>query len=122
MSHESKPITVAVSGGFDPVHIGHLRMFDEAKKLGTKLIVILNNDNWLRQKKGLVFMPQEQRKELIEGFRSVDQVVLTGHPENPTDMSVCRKMVFNIGAQGKVQSSSWLLENYAKNLKQHSDS
>ncbi len=38
---------VAVSGGFDPIHIGHIRMFKEARKMGNKLIVILNNDHWL---------------------------------------------------------------------------
>ena len=43
--------TVLVSGGFDPVHIGHVRMFQEAKKLGDKLIVLVNNDNWIKLKK-----------------------------------------------------------------------
>ncbi|MEK7493790.1 MAG: adenylyltransferase/cytidyltransferase family protein [Patescibacteria group bacterium] len=45
-----KKIVVAVSGGFDPIHVGHVRMFEEAKKLGDELVVILNNDNWLRTK------------------------------------------------------------------------
>ena len=40
---------VVVSGGFDPIHVGHLRMFQEARKLGDYLIVVLNNDNWLRK-------------------------------------------------------------------------
>jgi len=80
---------VAVSGGFDPVHIGHLRMFEEAKKLGNYLVVILNNDNWLKKKKGYTFMPEHERMEILSGFRSVDEVVLSSHPENPTDMSVC---------------------------------
>lgn len=44
--------TVVVSGGFDPVHIGHIRMFIEARALGDRLLVILNNDNWLLAKKG----------------------------------------------------------------------
>ena len=48
---ENKKI-VMVSGGFDPVHIGHVRLFKEAKKLGDELVVVLNNDNWLRFKKG----------------------------------------------------------------------
>ena len=48
---------VAVSGGFDPIHIGHVRMFEASRKLGDKLVVIMNNDNWLRYKKGFVFMP-----------------------------------------------------------------
>lgn len=87
-----KPKIVAVSGGFDPVHIGHVRMFAAAKKLGEKLIVILNNDNWLIKKKGYAFMPELERKEVIEAFRSVDKVVLTKHPKNPKDMSVCESL------------------------------
>ena len=48
-----KKVVVAVSGGFDPVHIGHVRMFQRAKALGDELVVILNNDHWLRKKKGI---------------------------------------------------------------------
>ncbi|MFC1722667.1 adenylyltransferase/cytidyltransferase family protein [Nanoarchaeota archaeon] len=84
--------TVMVSGGFDPVHVGHLRMFREAKKLGDRLIVVINNDNWLKKKKGKFFMPEDDRKEIIEAFRCVDEVVLTKHPENPEDMSVCNAL------------------------------
>ncbi len=87
-SQTRKQKTVVVSGGFDPIHIGHVRMFNEAKKLGDKLVVILNNDNWLLKKKGYVFMPQTERKEIIESFASVDEVVLTSHPKNPTSMGV----------------------------------
>ena len=45
-----------VSGGFDPVHVGHLRMFQDAKKLSDKVIVLLNNDDWLIKKKVKPFM------------------------------------------------------------------
>jgi len=83
---------VAVSGGFDPVHIGHTRMFDQAKKLGDKLVVILNNDNWLRTKKGYAFMPQEERVEVLSAFRSIDKVVLTEHAPDDADRSVCREL------------------------------
>ncbi len=89
---KKKPIVVAVSGGFDPVHVGHVRMFHEAKKLGDVLIVILNNDHWLRKKKSFIFMPDYERKELIEGFRDVDRVVITGHRAKTLDMSVCREL------------------------------
>lgn len=87
-----KEIIVAVSGGWDPIHIGHVRLFKEAKKLGDKLVVILNNDNWLMKKKGFAFIPQEERKEIIESLRWVDRVVLTSHGPNPVDMSVCREL------------------------------
>ncbi|MDP3996227.1 MAG: adenylyltransferase/cytidyltransferase family protein, partial [bacterium] len=85
-------IVVAVSGGFDPVHIGHVRMFEEAKALGDKLVVILNNDNWLKIKKGYCFMNEKDRKEIIESFRAVDGVVITKHRRNPQDMSVCEAL------------------------------
>ena len=68
-----------MSGGFDPIHVGHVRMFQEAKKLGDELVVILNNDNWLKKKKGYAFMPEEERKEVIEGLRPVDRVIISGH-------------------------------------------
>lgn len=80
---------VAVSGGFDPVHIGHVRMFNEARALGDRLVVILNNDHWIRKKKGKAFMPDHERKEIIESFASVDEVFLTEHKANASDMSVC---------------------------------
>jgi len=78
-----KPIVVAVSGGFDPIHIGHVRMFERARALGDKLVVILNNDNWLAAKKQHVFMPAHERREIIAGLRAVDEVVITGHGVNP---------------------------------------
>jgi cytidyltransferase-like protein len=157
MNQENKQIIVAVSGGFDPIHIGHIRLIQEAKKLGDKMVVILNNDHWLRKKKGFVFMPQEERLEVIRAISGVDEVIFTEHLENPEDMSVCAelrkirphifanggdrhptsprlrgagggntpeaaaceeincKMVYNVGAGGKVQSSSWLVKNYEKN-------
>ncbi len=139
-------IIAAVSGGFDPIHIGHVRLFQEAKKMAHQLVVILNNDNWLKNKKGYVFMPEHERKEIIEAIVGVDRVVLTSHKEGASDMSVCReleelkpnlfvnggdrykdnipevavcerincKMIFNAGHGGKIQSSSWLINNYKK--------
>ena len=94
MSKSKKQVIVAVSGGFDPPHIGHVRMFKETKKLGHKLVVILNNDNWLMKKKGFVFMPQHERRELIEAFAPVDKVILTRHKQNPEDMSVCAELAY----------------------------
>ena len=83
---------VAVSGGFDPLHIGHVRMFKEAKKLGKKLVVILNNDNWLRAKKGFAFMTQNERKEILLETGLVDKVVITNHKKDDPDRSVSREL------------------------------
>ena len=80
---------IAVSGGFDPVHEGHIRMFKEAKALGDELIVILNNDAWLTNKKGKPFMKQKERKEIIKAIKYVDKVVLTGHEIGDLDNSIC---------------------------------
>jgi len=84
---------VMVSGGFDPVHIGHVRMFEEAKKLGDELVVLLNNDNWLKLKKGYVFMPENERKEIIEAFKAVNRVILTSHEENTKDISISKDLL-----------------------------
>lgn len=92
MNQNRKEIIVAVSGGFDPVHIGHVRLFNAAKKLGTKLVVIINNDNWLLKKKGFVFMPEKERKEIIENFASVDKAILSSHKPEDEDMSVTRDL------------------------------
>lgn len=92
LSPQKAKKVVMVSGGFDPVHIGHIRLFEEAKKLGDELVVVLNNDNWLRFKKGFAFMPENDRKEIIEAFRFVDRVHLTNHEENTSDISVCREI------------------------------
>ncbi|MEK7128113.1 MAG: adenylyltransferase/cytidyltransferase family protein [Patescibacteria group bacterium] len=88
-SRKAKKI-VMVSGGFDPVHIGHVRMFEEAKKLGDELVVLLNNDNWLKLKKGFVFMPEHERKEIIEAFKAVDRVILSSHKKNTKDISIAK--------------------------------
>lgn len=90
---KSKGIIVAISGGFDPIHVGHVRMIQEAKALGSFLVVIMNNDHWLRAKKGYVFMPQKERKELLEAIMGVDKVVITAHQKNDADTSVCRELL-----------------------------
>jgi cytidyltransferase-like protein len=89
---KKKLITVAVSGGFDPIHAGHVRMIREAAALGDRLVVIMNNDNWLTHKKGYAFMPEAERKEILEAIAGVDEVVVTLHPAAATDRSVCTEL------------------------------
>ncbi|TFH36163.1 MAG: glycerol-3-phosphate cytidylyltransferase [Dehalococcoidia bacterium] len=129
---------VAVSGGFDPLHVGHLRMIQAAAKLGTRLVVIVNDDDFLVRKKGYAFMPLAERMEIVRGLRDVDDVVAAvdrdqtvcetlrlvkphvfangGDRRDAADIPetvVCRElgieMVFNVGG-GKVQSSSELVQ------------
>lgn len=88
-----KQIVVAVSGGFDPIHVGHLRLFNEAKKLGDKLVVILNNDNWLKEKKTQIFMHQKERQAILKAIKEIDEVVLSGHPRHPQDASVSKEIL-----------------------------
>ncbi len=64
-----------VSGGFDPLHSGHLAYIKEAAKLGDKLWVLLNSDEWLVAKKGKTFMPFHERKAILEELRHVDKVI-----------------------------------------------
>ena len=66
---------VLVTGGFDPLHSGHISYFKEAKKLGDKLVVGLNSDEWLARKKGKAFMPIKERVEIIRNLKMVDDVL-----------------------------------------------
>ena len=66
---------VVVSGGFDPLHRGHVRLFNEAKRLGHKLICGLNSDAWIVKKNGRVSLNFGERSEIISSFRSVDEVI-----------------------------------------------
>ena len=65
---------VIVTGGFDPIHSGHIALLKEAKNLGHALAVGLNSDEWLRRKKGHEFMPWSERSAIIENLKMVDIV------------------------------------------------
>lgn len=92
LGKKGKLRVVAVSGGFDPFHIGHLRMLKEARKLGDKLVVILNNDKWLEAKKGFAFMKEKERAEILRMFPFVDRVYITKHKKNDADRSVSKAL------------------------------
>jgi len=126
---------VAVSGGFDPMHKGHVRMIREAAKIGD-VVVILNSDEWLVRKKGYKFMSFEERSYIAGSIKGV--VLTTGvddadgtvcealtrikpdffanggdrYSTNTPEMSICNelniKMLWNIGGE-KEQSSSDLV-------------
>ena len=132
----SEEITVLVSGGFDPAHIGHVRMILEAALYGN-VIVVANSDAWLMRKKGYIFMPWAERSELLAAVRGVTSVEAVDDTDgtvceairrlNPTyfanggdrktdntpEMDVCKelgvKLLWNVGG-GKIQSSSDLVD------------
>lgn len=78
---------VCVSGGMDPIHVGHIRMIREAAKFG-QVIVVLNSDDWLIRKKGFKFMSWEERAEIIESISGV----LSISPVNDSDGTVCEAL------------------------------
>ena len=127
--------TIAVSGGFDPIHKGHVQMIREAAEYGN-VIVFLNSDDWLMRKKGYKFMSFEERAYIAGSIKGVvvvaavddsDNTVCAGlkrfrpdyfanggdrKQDNTPEMDVCEKlgiqMLWNIGG-GKIQSSSDLV-------------
>lgn len=127
---------ICISGGFDPVHVGHLRMMQEASRYG-EVVVIVNSDKWLMRKKGYIFMPFRERCEIIEGFACVTTTTYVNDSDNTVcealkrlkpdyfanggdrktdntpEMDVCEElgieMLWGVGG-GKVQSSSTLVE------------
>lgn len=126
---------VAISGGFDCLHVGHINMIEGAAKLG-RVHVYLNTDEWLMRKKGYVFMPLNERARILWALKGVDMVIpvideddtvcktiQTFKPdifanggdrtaENTPEMKTCLDlkipMMFGIGGQ-KIQSSSELV-------------
>ncbi len=66
---------VLVTGGFDPLHSGHIAYFNKAKELGDILVVGVNSDAWLTRKKGRPFMPWIERSKIIQGLKVVDFVI-----------------------------------------------
>ena len=134
---KKKKKIIAVSGGFDPVHIGHVRMIQAAAKLGD-VIVICNSDPWLKRKKGYSFMSFRERSEILKAFKGVKDVIEAKdddgtvcetlaeiqpdvfanggdrYSDNTPEMQTCKKyaieMLWGVGG-GKIQSSSDLVAN-----------
>jgi len=128
--------TIVVSGGFDPIHVGHVRMIRSAAQYGD-VIVIANSDDWLFRKKGYNFMGFRERKEILMAIKGVVDVIPVDDKDgtvcealqrikptyfanggdrtsaNTPEKAICEeygiKMLWNIGGQ-KIQSSSELVE------------
>ena len=98
MKHKQK--IVVASGYFDPLHSGHIRYFREAKKLGDKLIVIVNNDRQAKLKKGNSFMHQKERLEIIKAIKYVDGVFLSIDKDRTVVKSLAKIKpdIFAVGA------------------------
>jgi len=82
---------VLVTGGFDPLHSGHIQYFLAAKQLGDRLIVGVNSDAWLTRKKGRAFMPIEERAAVIQALSMVDAVVAFDDDYDADD--TCKKFI-----------------------------
>lgn len=131
---------IALSGGFDPVHYGHLQMIEDAAKLG-RVLIILNSDEWLIRKKGYAFMPWKERRAILMAMTIVEGVIVVDdsddtvceaikrvRPEifgnggdrtdtNTPETYMCKlhniEMVWGLGGE-KVQSSSDLVDKLNK--------
>ena len=127
-----------VSGYFDPIHIGHIEYFKLSKKRADKLMVIVNNDEQAKLKKGKAFMPVEERMKIIEELKCVDYVVRSididrtvcktlemveprptyfcnGGDQNNNSIpeaKICNELGIELldGFGEKIQSSSWLIK------------
>ena len=78
MEVKIKKDIVLVSGGFDPIHSGHIKLIKEASNYGD-VIVLLNSDKWLRNKKGRAFLPFEERKVILNSIKNVIDVLECGN-------------------------------------------
>ena len=94
--------TIMVSGGFDPIHIGHVRMILEASEHGD-VIVVANSDDWLMRKKGYIFMPWEERAEIIRAIKGVLRVERVDDSDNSVCEAIerCRPDAFANGGDRK---------------------
>lgn len=139
---------IMVSGGFDPIHIGHIQMIKEAARMAP-VIVAVNSDKWLMRKKGYVFMPFRERCAIIEAIRGVERVVgfddsddtaidalrtfkpgyfanggdrkIGSVPEEDYCLNNGIDMLWQMGGNDKPQSSSWLVNKAMEQLRGSTD-
>ena len=137
MTNRTPYTTIMLSGGFDPIHVGHVRMIAAAAEIGD-VIVVTNSDDWLMRKKGYIFMPWEERAEIIASVTGVKEVGAVNDRDgtvcealarfrptmfgnggdrtnkNTPEMALCEQlgieMVWGLGGE-KIQSSSDLVKD-----------
>lgn len=73
---------VIATGGFDPIHSGHIEYLNKAKALGDLLVVGINSDEWLRRKKGKEFLSSNEREIILSNLKSVDKVITFDDSDN----------------------------------------
>ena len=143
--NEEEKVTVMVIGGFDPVHVGHIRMIRAAAEYGD-VIIIANSDSWLYRKKGFNFMEFKSRREILDSIKgvllvdSVDdsdgtvcEAIKRHKPtyfanggdrgkDNTPEVLLCKelgvKLLWGIGGSEKVAASSELVERAKSKLDQ----
>lgn len=135
-------ILVVASGYFDPLHCGHIEYLEKSKKLGDKLIVIVNNDKQTFNKKGFLFMPSRERVKILRELKCVD-FAIESIDEGPSvtesikilnphiftnggdqfndsipEVKICKDMGIKLvdGLGEKIQSSRWILNKAKKSL------
>jgi cytidyltransferase-like protein len=92
---------VIVTGGFDPLHSGHIEYFKAAKELGDHLVVGVNSDAWLERKKGKAFMPFEERCAIIKELDCVNEVI-GFNDDDDTACAAIFQVLSTVGSQTKV--------------------
>ncbi len=108
--NDEMPLGVVVTcGGFDPVHVGHVRCFNESSKLkyqyeNAVFVIVANGDGFLQTKKGFVFMPEAERMEILHEFKGVDHVV-KWYDGTQNCIGALRKIRPNIFTKGGDRSS-----------------
>ena len=138
--NKNKKVVVAVSGYFNPLHIGHLEMIEKAKKLGDYLVVIVNNDYQVSLKGSVPFMSEQDRLRIVNALRDVDEIFLSvdedlsvrhslkkvspdifaqggdRHEGNIPEAEICKKFKIKMvdGLGKKIRSSSVLIKNASR--------
>jgi len=109
LSHDYDPYIVATSGGFDPIHPGHLSCINDSAEIGDILVVIVNDDDFLKSKKGKPFMPLEHRCQIVSMIKGVDYVVPYHAPFGDTTvigaLEAIQPTAFTKGGDRKDKSS-----------------